>query len=77
MDIPAVLHHGKVGKEMIDKVKSSTLEGMTFEGVVCKAANPNRKKTSHPVMFKIKSNAWLDKLKTFCGEDIKMFERMK
>lgn len=77
LDIPAVLHQGRVGPELINKVRESKLEGMTFEGAVCKAGNPNKKKTSQPVMFKIKSRAWLQKLKTYCGEDIKAFERLK
>lgn len=77
LEIPAVLHKGKVGKEFVEKVRDSKLEGMTFEGVVCKAPNPNRKITSHPLMFKIKTNAWLDKLREECDGDSVLFERLK
>ena len=77
VETPAILHEGKVGPELIALVKSSILDGMTFEGVVCKAGNPNRKKTSHPLMFKVKSNAWLDKLKDYCHGDNRMFEKLK
>jgi len=76
LHIPTVVYEGKVGKEFIEKVQRGELEGMTFEGVVCKAPNPNRKKTSHPVMFKVKSHAWLEKLRTFCADDAKQFERL-
>jgi hypothetical protein len=77
IEIPKVFHHGKVGPEFVDIVKQSALEGMTFEGVVCKAKNPRGKKTGKRVAFKIKSQAWLDKLKEECGEDEKKFEMLK
>jgi hypothetical protein len=71
VDIAKLLHTGTVDSAFVDSVKQSTLEGMPFEGVVCKAGNPKR--TLQPIMFKIKSNAWLNKLKGFCGEDEKLF----
>lgn len=73
LDIPRVCFEGQVTTELFDQVKQSTLEGMTFEGVVCKGAND---KIKLPVMFKIKSNAWLDKLRTICKEDDRLFERL-
>ena len=77
IETPRVLYLGKIGKEFVEKVKNSSLKEMTFEGVVCKAPNPNRKRTSHPLMFKVKSQAWLEKLKNYCGDDVKAFERLK
>ncbi len=77
LHIPDVLYKGRIGKEFIDSVRNSTLEGMTFEGVVCKAANPNRRVTSHPLMFKVKSNAWIEKLRENCDGDTELFERLK
>ena len=74
IEIPKLLHHGKINSELIESVIDGTLDGMTFEGVVCKAKNP--KKTLSPVMFKIKNKAWLDKLKNFCGDDAEMFRRL-
>lgn len=74
LDIPKVLHRGKVNRELIECVENGTLEGMSFEGVVCKGKND--KKTSFPVMFKIKNKAWLQKLKTYCHNDEKLFERL-
>lgn len=74
LDIPAVCYEGHVTTELFDRVKQSTLKGMTFEGVVCKGAND--KKTRMPIMFKIKSRAWLDKLKEFCKGDESLFDRL-
>lgn len=77
IEIPKVLHVGKVGPEFVRKVRESELEGITFEGVVCKAPNPRGKKTGKRVCFKIKTQAWLDKLKDSCGNDLSKFERLK
>lgn len=74
LDIPKICYEGHVTKELFDKVKKSTLKGMTFEGVVCKGAND--KKVKEPIMFKIKSQAWLDKLKEHCKDDENLFEKL-
>jgi len=74
--IPRILHHGQINEDFLKRVTTSSLEGMTFEGVVCKAPNPNGKKTSQPIMFKIKSNAWLAMLKDHCKDDNKLLERL-
>lgn len=71
LDIPKVLYEGKVSTELFDWVKQSTLPGMTFEGVVCKGASDT--KARMPVMFKIKSKAWLQKLREYCKENDKLF----
>lgn len=73
LDVPKVLHFGKVNQEFVEQVRASTLEGMTFEGVVCKGAGSRK---SGPIMFKIKSRAWLDRLHTFCKDDEALFERL-
>jgi hypothetical protein len=74
LDTPRLLYVGPVTHEFIGSVRDSTLEGMTFEGVVCKAAD---KKTKTPIMFKQKSRAWLDKLRVRCGDNRALFERLK
>ena len=74
LDTAKVLYEGHVSVELFDKVKQSTLPGMTFEGVVCKGAND--KKTKMPIMFKIKSQAWLDKLKDYCKGDEALFNKL-
>lgn len=74
LDSAQVLYHGKANSHLIDSVRQGTLEGMTFEGVICKAKNP--KKTMRPIMFKIKNQAWLDKLKNFCGDDAELYRKL-
>lgn len=74
LKIAELLYHGPCDGDFIQLVKKSELEGMPLEGVVCKAKNP--KKTPEPVMFKIKSEAWLTKLKELCGTDEKKFEEL-
>ena len=71
LDIPKVLHQGRVTTDFFDKVKQSTLPGMTFEGVVCKGASESNARM--PVMFKIKSKAWLDKLREYVKGDENLF----
>jgi len=67
LDHAKVLFTGPMTPEFVESVRSGTLPGMTFEGVVCKAKND--KKTKMPVMFKQKSRAWLDKLDVYCGDN--------
>lgn len=74
LDIPKVCYEGYVTTDLFDKVKQSTLKGMTCEGVVCKGAND--KLTQMPIMFKIKSKAWLDKLREYCKGDERLFEKL-
>jgi hypothetical protein len=75
LDTPKVLYEGKVNTELFDEVKQSTLPGMTFEGVVCKGASDS--KARMPVMFKIKSQAWLQKLKTYCNGNEKLYAMLE
>lgn len=72
--LPKLLHVGKITHGLVESVRSSTLPGMTFEGVVCKG--PIDRKNGLPVMFKIKSNAWLTKLKSFTAGDEALFARL-
>jgi hypothetical protein len=74
LDIPKVCYEGYVTTELFDKVKQSTLPEMTFEGLVCKGAND--KETKMPIMFKIKSKAWLDKLRDYVKDDERLFEKL-
>ncbi len=74
VDTPEILFEGHVNSELVESVKNSTLLGMSLEGVVCKG--PIDRKTKLPVMFKIKSQAWLDKLKKKCGDDEALFEKL-
>lgn len=68
-----ILFEGKATQEFIQSVKESTLEGMSLEGVVCKGGLDNRRR---PVAFKIKSQAWLDKLKTKYADNPALMQKL-
>lgn len=70
-DIPKVLFEGYVTEDLVDKIKQSTLKGMPLEGVVCKGVHKNI-----PIMFKIKSQLWLNKLKEHCEGDMSLFNKL-
>jgi len=74
--VATVLYQGNINDDFVESVKNSTLPGMTLEGVVCKAANPNGKKTSQPIMFKIKTEKWLNMLREFVAYDEELFQRL-
>lgn len=57
----ALLHRGNITKELVELVQTGTLDGMTFEGVVCKGAP--LKNGYPPHMIKIKNLAWIEKVK--------------
>jgi len=70
-DVSELLYHGIVDQLFIDVVENGELEGMTFEGVVCKYSHKKVHK-----MFKLKNRAWLQRLREFCGDDQEMFNRL-
>ena len=74
LDVQELLYNGNVTQELISDIKSGNLPGMPFEGVICKGSL--NRKTGLPLMFKIKSDAWLDKLMRRCGGDQKLFEML-
>lgn len=49
-----------------DAVRQGTFEGQTFEGVICKL--PPERSWQPPYMFKMKSAAWIAKVKERYGE---------
>ena len=71
LNIAKMLYAGKVDESFQRQVMSGSLEGMTFEGVVCKGV---RKKKI--VMFKIKNIAWLNKLRVYCKGDQRLFDKL-
>ena len=75
LDVPKVLYQGKITTELFDLVKQSTLPAMTCEGVVCKGISSG--KTPIPIMFKIKSKFWLDKLKIYCNGNDGLFKMLE
>ena len=70
-----LIYHGYITPDFVESVRASTLENMTFEGVVFKAVND--KKTKQPVMFKQKSRKWLDKLHEYCGDNKDLLNSLK
>ena len=70
---PELLHQGHMTKDIVEMIHDGSLDGMTFEGVVCKAYNSRKKNLT---MFKVKNRAWLEKLKSKCAGDEKMFEHL-
>lgn len=74
LGIPNVCYYGKANNEFVQQVRDGILSGMTFEGVICKAKSDTR--DIRPIMFKIKNQAWLTKLKEHCKEDLKLFESL-
>jgi hypothetical protein len=66
---PQLLERGNFNHDLERSVRESTLPGMTFEGVVVKGAP--RRSGGLPVMFKCKSQAWIDKLNSLYGERAK------
>jgi hypothetical protein len=76
LGIPEVVYRGQADEDFLASVKNSTLPGITLEGVVCKAPNPNGKKTSQPIMFKLKTDKWLEMLREFVNYDEALFQRL-
>lgn len=70
VEIPRMLHHGKPNRDFIESVKNRTLDGMTYEGVVCKGQP--LKKGFQPLMFKIKSLDWIARVKERYAGDAAM-----
>ena len=73
---PKVLYHGFVTERVITEIRHRTLAFMTFEGVIGKGLEHDQK-SGGPLMFKIKSYAWLDHLKTKCDGNEELFNRLK
>jgi len=66
-----LLHQGNFNKELETQIRSGTLEGMGFEGVVAKA--PPQKKWEMPTMFKVKNQAWIDRVKALHGDKAEQY----
>ena len=75
LDTAKLLLHAPFTSEVAAQVTNSTLEGMTFEGVVCKGYL--NRKTGMPHMLKWKSQAWLDRLKQVCKGDEAKFNLLQ
>lgn len=67
-----LLYRGKCNSTFIESVRNSTLEGMSLEGVVCKAHHPKKGN----IMFKVKSQAWLNKVKEKFGNQPELMNEL-
>ena len=74
IDTPRLLYTGVLTQDFMQSVENGILEGMTFEGVVCKGRYV--RKLGRPLMLKIKNRAWLDKLRARCPDEA-TFERLR
>lgn len=74
LEIPSVLHYGKITDEIVEQIKTGVMPGMTYEGVVCKA--DKLISPGHPIMFKIKNRNWIDTLKIYCDGNHDLYKRL-
>jgi len=74
LDIAKLVYKGMFNNDFLTEVLWSQNPLVTFEGTVCKS--PEVDKHGHPIMFKIKSDAWKQKLKDFCKGDDKLYEKL-
>lgn len=75
LETPKLLHVGKISEDLFQSVRYSTLPGMSLEGVIGKGRFLQSE--GGPIMFKIKSNAWLDALRQLCKGDEALYNRLK
>lgn len=71
IDTQKLLYYGNANQDFVKSVQEGSLDGMTFEGVVCKGQE--FMSPGMPVMFKVKNKAWLDELKNYCNNDESKF----
>lgn len=68
VEVPDLLYEGVWDPAIEKQVIEGTYPGMTFEGVIAKGVPP--------MMFKLKSQAWFDKLKAYCKGDAKLYANL-
>lgn len=61
-----LLYVGNPNSEFLASVHDGSLPGMTFEGVICKSGYDKKNRLAS---FKVKNEAWLNKLRGVCGDD--------
>jgi len=69
-----LLYKGAFTNELEEQVKSGTLPGMTFEGIICKGGcvSPGR-----PLMFKVKNLEWFKRLREVCAGNEELFNQLR
>ena len=62
------IYQGNITDFLITQVEQGIFPGMTFEGIVCKQSTKT-KKSELPYMTKLKSKAWIDKIKSLYKDE--------
>lgn len=70
----ALLYQGKLTDAIQADIRAGTFPGITFEGVIGKGAFSQRH--GGPIQFKLKTAAWLSRLRNHCGDDDALFQRL-
>lgn len=71
VDCARLIYHGKANSDFVYNVKHGLFGDMSPEGVVCKALVKKEIK-----MFKIKTYAWLNRLKKYCGDNMTLYNKL-
>lgn len=73
--VPTVplLYQGNPTENFVEQVRTRTLEGVTFEGVVCKGGLDKKRRV---VTFKIKTFDWLDAVKEKYGHNPALLKKI-
>ncbi len=71
VEIPSLVWSGKFNKQLAKQIMTGELPGVTSEGVVFKTIWRNQF-----YMFKVKTQAWKDKLRTFVGNDEEKYKAL-
>lgn len=74
LDTAKLLYRGNMNKEVEEQIRKQELPGITFEGAVGKIKVKG--KTQNPAMFKVKTYAWLERLKNYCKGDDNLYKRL-
>ena len=72
VDSASLIHTGPIESDTIKMIEEGAFPGMSFEGVVFK-----RNERSRRFMWKHKSRQWLQKLRNRCGQDEKLFQKLR
>jgi len=67
VDLPRLLYRGNANEDFVRSVREGTLPGITDEGVVCKGTWD--RKRGMPLMFKVKTDSWVQRVKARWGDD--------
>lgn len=73
LPIAPFLHHGTFNVTIEQQIRSGQLPGITAEGVVCKGSYVS---PGLPLMFKVKTDAWVERVKSLYKGKEKLLEQL-